>query len=106
MLTSPGFFFKAPFYHYFSITKLRTCTRCSALFKSILSIAVRSCSDLQTCDASYGDDEYWLYPAPYGTTRTKVYCDGMSGSTPKEYISGSENCLVGCSSLFYISLDL
>ncbi|XP_041365091.1 A disintegrin and metalloproteinase with thrombospondin motifs 9-like [Gigantopelta aegis] len=42
---------------------------------------------MKACNSQYGDGEYWISPAPYGTTKAKIYCHGMSSSTPTEYVT-------------------
>ena len=48
---------------------------------------VRSCSELKTCNSQYSDGEYWLNPAPFGTTRVKIYCHNMNSGSPVEYVT-------------------
>ncbi|KAK6173782.1 hypothetical protein SNE40_017182 [Patella caerulea] len=49
---------------------------------------VSSCKDIQDCDSSYVDGEYWLYPNAFGNDeRVKVYCHGLSTDSPVDYIT-------------------
>ena len=48
---------------------------------------VRSCSELKTCNSQYSGGEYWLNPAPFGTTRVKIYCHNMNSGSPVEYVT-------------------
>ncbi|XP_050416783.2 A disintegrin and metalloproteinase with thrombospondin motifs gon-1 [Patella vulgata] len=48
---------------------------------------VSSCGDIQKCNPSYVDGEYWLYPDIYNNSRVKIYCHGLSSSQPSEYIT-------------------
>ncbi|XP_041367342.1 A disintegrin and metalloproteinase with thrombospondin motifs 20-like isoform X2 [Gigantopelta aegis] len=48
---------------------------------------IRSCSEVKACNSQYGDGEYWIYPAPYGTTKVKIYCHGMNSGSPTEYVT-------------------
>ncbi|XP_041367316.1 A disintegrin and metalloproteinase with thrombospondin motifs 9-like [Gigantopelta aegis] len=49
--------------------------------------ALRSCSEVKACNSQYADGEYWIYPAPYGTTKVKIYCHGMGSGSPTEYVT-------------------
>ncbi|KAK6173784.1 hypothetical protein SNE40_017184 [Patella caerulea] len=49
---------------------------------------VSSCKDIQDCDSSYVDGEYWIYPNAFGNDeRVKVYCHGLTTDSPTDYIT-------------------
>ncbi|XP_041367341.1 uncharacterized protein LOC121381969 isoform X1 [Gigantopelta aegis] len=54
---------------------------------NIVCKLIRSCSEVKACNSQYGDGEYWIYPAPYGTTKVKIYCHGMNSGSPTEYVT-------------------
>ncbi|XP_041376524.1 zona pellucida sperm-binding protein 3 receptor-like isoform X2 [Gigantopelta aegis] len=62
-----------------------TC-RLGASWTSIVCKLIRSCSEVKACNSQYGDGEYWIYPAPYGTTKAKIYCRNMN-SGAIEYVT-------------------
>ncbi|XP_041376523.1 sushi, von Willebrand factor type A, EGF and pentraxin domain-containing protein 1-like isoform X1 [Gigantopelta aegis] len=57
-----------------------------ASWTSIVCKLIRSCSEVKACNSQYGDGEYWIYPAPYGTTKAKIYCRNMN-SGAIEYVT-------------------
>ncbi|ESO82993.1 hypothetical protein LOTGIDRAFT_169823 [Lottia gigantea] len=71
---------------YFPLVNTSTCYG-SKWSSGVHSKALESCSDLKQCNLAYKDGEYWLYPGVYGNTKTKIYCYGMSGGAPMEYVT-------------------
>ncbi|XP_041366998.1 uncharacterized protein LOC121381717 [Gigantopelta aegis] len=59
----------------------------SAIWTNIVCKPLRSCSEVKACNSQYEDGDYWIYPAPYGSTKVKIYCHGMSGGSPTEYVT-------------------
>ncbi|XP_041346713.1 complement factor H-related protein 3-like, partial [Gigantopelta aegis] len=57
------------------------------LWTSMVCKPLRSCSEVKACNSQYGDGEYWIYPAPYGTTKVKIYCRDMNSSSPTEFVT-------------------
>ncbi|OWF51576.1 uncharacterized protein LOC110448987 [Mizuhopecten yessoensis] len=45
------------------------------------------CQAVKNCNSDYGNGEYYLYPTALQGQRVKVYCNGMHGPDPKEYIT-------------------
>ncbi|XP_053387171.1 uncharacterized protein LOC123541874 [Mercenaria mercenaria] len=54
-------------------------TRCRVL---------QNCSDVKMCNPTYSDGEYWIYPEAMGGHKIKVFCYGMTTTSPSEYITG------------------
>ncbi|XP_069107713.1 uncharacterized protein [Argopecten irradians] len=46
-----------------------------------------NCQEVKNCNSNYGDGEYFIYPGSLGGQKVKVFCSGMSGDEPKEYIT-------------------
>ncbi|KAK6182208.1 hypothetical protein SNE40_009940 [Patella caerulea] len=46
---------------------------------------IESCIDVQKCSST--DGEYWVYPSAVENKPVKIYCDGMSTTTPKEFLT-------------------
>ena len=57
------------------------------IFANKYHISVRSCSEVKACNSQYSDGEYWIYPAPYGTIKVKIYCHGIDSGSPTEYVT-------------------
>ncbi|XP_060084439.1 uncharacterized protein LOC132563701 [Ylistrum balloti] len=45
------------------------------------------CQAVRNCNDQYGDGEYFIYPRVLEGQKVKVYCRGMGGPDPKEYIT-------------------
>ncbi|XP_053374004.1 uncharacterized protein LOC123532153 [Mercenaria mercenaria] len=46
-----------------------------------------TCADLNECDPAFTDGEYWLFPLAFGDEKLKVYCHGMDGDFPEDFIT-------------------
>ncbi|XP_053388027.1 uncharacterized protein LOC123542999 [Mercenaria mercenaria] len=50
-------------------------------------VILKDCSEVKECNSSYADGEYWLFPDVLEGHKVKIFCSGMSTSSPSEYIS-------------------
>ncbi|XP_041367221.1 sushi, von Willebrand factor type A, EGF and pentraxin domain-containing protein 1-like [Gigantopelta aegis] len=63
-----------------------TCQIGATWTTSVVCSLIRSCSEVKACNSQYGDGDYWIYPAPYGTTKAKIYCRNMNNGAI-EYVT-------------------
>ncbi|XP_033728452.1 A disintegrin and metalloproteinase with thrombospondin motifs 9-like [Pecten maximus] len=45
------------------------------------------CHEVKACNRQYEDGEYFIYPRALGGRKVKVFCSGMAGPDPKEYVT-------------------
>ncbi|XP_046326881.1 A disintegrin and metalloproteinase with thrombospondin motifs 9-like [Haliotis rufescens] len=51
-----------------------------------------TCAEVKRCESGRTDGEYWLYPPTFNGQKARIYCHGMSGNAPAEYVSlGTSN---------------